>query len=486
MGDSTPADEPKGDFAWPRPLKVRHRTGVVGLASSGKSTFLVSVIDRIWRLDDTDERKLGFFHFTRHVQQLSPFEDEGGFPYRQYRDYYRTQQWPDKTVATSEYRCKFYRTGRHFPGRLAAGMYSEEHTLADIPGERLADFSMAGKSYAEWSDWLLDRLQGNKQYRVFAEEYLRLLEQSTLDELALLNAYKLALANFTRKMLPLVCPSTFLVHEKQLYPKGGDEPAHMLPVERLASRGVCGLDETTPFFPLSPAARSANPQLAETFAERYDDYYKAITKPLARGFENCDELLVLVDVCAILAGGPDAYYGARWSLQMMLEALDPGCTNTDLLTGFAKALFTGLRLGPSRVRKIGFVATKADVVHSRDRANLRALLKSMTQDLLAAATLRRHLDVDYFYCAAIEAGIDGGEYPRIRGWARRSADLEYLEFPNSAVPRQWPAETQWEEQRYRFAAPEPPKLDLLGRKPFPSIGMDEIMKFIGWDAANED
>jgi predicted YcjX-like family ATPase len=479
LSESVDERLPAPDFSDPavvRPLRNRRRTGVLGLSRSGKTTFLVSIIDRIWRLDETQRTKLGLLGVTSHVQQLPPIEEQGGFPYKFYREYYRVQEWPDKTVASSEYAYRLYHTGRGALSKVYSHLYAEERTFIDISGERLADFTMAGRTYAAWSDWLLARFD-DKRYRSLCREYLDLFTGGELNAADVLAGYKRLLAQLARRMLPLVCPSTFLVHPEGLYPRGGDEAAHDMPVEKLAARGLCGLDEARQFAPLSAAARGAAPQLAKTFARNFDAYRKEIADPLARAFYDCDDLLVLVDVAAILAGGPEAYYGTRWALQMMLASLNPGHTRAEWFKDLAKSLITGLRGRTSRIRRLGFVATKADLVHSHDRVNLRTLLRDMTADLLTEARLKKRLDVGYFYCAAVAAGRDGSEYPRIKGWARRDHEPEYVEFPISPVPREWPAESEWGP--FLFASPEPPKLDLLGRRPFPSIGLEEILEFIG-------
>ncbi len=106
-----------------------------------------------------------------------------------------------------------------------------------------------------------------------AQDYLSLLDTAgPLDEASVLTAYKRVLARFTRRLLPLVSPSTFVVHPKGLYPKAADPPANEMTVEQLVQRGVCGLDEATEFAPLSAQAREASPELAQCFAEPVTPY----------------------------------------------------------------------------------------------------------------------------------------------------------------------------------------------------------------------
>jgi predicted YcjX-like family ATPase len=461
------------------------RTAVLGLASSGKSVFLTSVIDRLNRSHGKTTSSF-FGKSTWHFDRLPPYEADGGFPVNYYREHCLANQlWPDKTVATSQYRYRFYRTAAGLRRRID-DQYAEERTFIDLPGERLADFAMAGRSYAGWSDALFGEIEGKRHYFAFAQDYLELMNTGAsggLDEQDVLTAYKKVLARFTRRLVPLVTPSTFLVHEKGLYPKKIDPPANELEVEQLVQRGVCGLDEASEFAPLSAIARQANRELAERFEQRFNAYRVKLAEPVAAGFYACEHLLILVDVAAILEGSPALYHSTRRSLQKVFEYLDPGRSGNQLLVDLARHLISGGREGVSKVNKIGLIATKADCVHRLDRPNLLALLKHMTKDLLEDALRQRWLNVEYFYCAAIRATEDD-EYPYLSGWLlvdpHDPDSVEYRKFAVSSLPSSWPAESRWEQTEYTFAQPLPPKLDLLGEKPFPSIGMDEVMRFIGW------
>lgn len=485
------------------------RTAVLGTSTSGKSVFLTSIIDQLTRLDGKTT-KVGTGTFTWHIDRLPPYGPPTGFPVDAYRAALRDQSWPDKTVATSEYCYRFYRTGSGRLTNVMANSYAEERTLLDLPGERLADFAMAQKSYAEWSDALFEELNSTRQYAEMAQDYLNVLHAAAgpLDEAAVLTTYKRVLARFTRRLVPLVSPSTFLVHAKGLYPKGGDKPAHEMTVDELVQRGVCGLDEATEFAPLSASARDANPELAQRFKQRFTTYRNELAEPLAAAFYTCEHLLVLVDVAAILEGGPAVYHSTRRVLQKMLAYLDPGRSTSQVLRDLVGKLASHVRtevndqvresLPPwlrssrkrpqtnvSRVSKVGLLATKADCVHGHDRANLLTLLRQLTGDLFQEALRERWLSVNYFYCAAIRATRDLDDYPYLEGYLFDKADCEvkHGKFAVSPLPSGWPAESQWEQTKYQSAQPRPPRLDLLGNQPFPSLGMEAVMRFIGWDRA---
>jgi predicted YcjX-like family ATPase len=486
------------------------RTAVLGTEKSGKSVFLTSIIDRLNRLNGKTA-KMGTGTLTGHIDRLPPDEGAGGFPLRTYRNNLRAQEWPDKTVALSEYNYRFYRTGDGPVTRGIANLVAEERSFLDLPGERLTDFSMAQKSYAQWSDALFETFGDRRSYASLVQDYLQLLPPAAagpLEEAAVLTVYKKVLARFARRLIPMVSPSTFLVydHDMRRYPKGGDKPAHEMTIDELVQRGVCGLDATNEFAPLSKAAREANPELAHRFAARFTTYRDTLAEPLATAFYTSEHLLVLVDVVAILEGGPTVYDGTRQVLQRMLEYLDPGRSTSQVLSDLAKKvsnigaecidqvnrylprflhLDTTRAPNVSRVSKVGFIVTKSDCVHSRDRANLRALLRQMTEELLQEAVRKRWLSVEYFSCAAIQATRDLDDYPYLERYLFNETkdEMEYRKGAVSPVPSAWPAESQWEQTKYRFAESRPPKLDLLGNRPFPSLGMEAVMRFIGWDGA---
>jgi predicted YcjX-like family ATPase len=466
-------------------LRNTKKTAVLGIARSGRTTFLTAMIDRVLRHDGREETVLRYVRAKRHIERISPLPgDARAFPIEKARDALAAGVWPAKTVVDSQFAYRTYVTTDNAASRLLE-QYAEERTMMDIVGERVADFSMAGKSYEEWADALNAEIGERQEYITYCTDYLQLMQQAAsggLDETTVLYIYKKVLARYTRNSLPLVTPSAFLVHPKLKYPTPFDQPAEEMAAEALIQRGICGLDEANQFAPLMAEARAANPELTQRFKARYNMYRDEIAQPLALGFTACENLLILVDVGDILVQGPAAYRSTRFALRRALEYIDPGSTKGKALGDFAINILTGGRYPAQRVNSIGVVATKTDCVHRLDRANLETLLRQMTADLFEKALRERWLKVKYFHCAAIQATTDEA-YPRL------SCDIlpdpndpdsrQHGEAEVSCIPRSWPAENVWQEVNYKVATPVPPKLNLLGDKPFPSLGMDEVMQFIG-------
>ena len=461
------------------------RTAVLGTSMSGKSTFLTSLLDAIMRSDGTVEESLTG-RSVWHVERLPPFEQEGGFPLQAYReDCLGNRIWPDKTVAASEFRLRFWRQSEGLRGLLDPYV-AEEHAFVDLPGERVADFSMANRGYAEWSDAILEEIRSKRPYQAFARDYLEMVDRAegTLSEPEVVLAYKTVLARFARRFLPLITPSTLLVDEHGRYPKAGDPAPYEMSVEEHLQRGICGLDASSEFAPLPASARAAHDALARRFEQRYDAYRRRIVDPFATAFYACDRLLILVDVAAILEGGPALYHSTRRSLRMAIDYLDPGLPGSQRLASLVRRLLTGGRLGSAKVEEVALIATKADCVHRLDRANLTALLEQLTRDLFEEAVHNGWLTPTYLACAAVEATESDEEYPYLKGWIARDPSLpdllEYRRFPVSKLPPAWPAEDAWDPTAYRFAQVWPPKLNLLGDRPFPGITMERVAELVGW------
>src|SRR5262249_44411876 len=154
---------------------------------------------------------------------------------------------------------------------------------------------------------------------------------------------------------------------------------------------------------------------------RFNAYREKLAEPTGAAFYACEHLLYLIDLSAILEGGPAVYHSTRQSIRQALEYLDPGHKSSQKIRDVTMNLITGGRWG-SKISNIGFIATKADRVHNQDRASLLALLKEMTGDLIADAMSKRWLNVEYFYCAAVQATRDHDEYPYLEGYVPKTPE----------------------------------------------------------------
>ena len=154
------------------------RTGIVGTSQSGKTTFITAVIDAVSRMN---QRVLPstIGQFTHRVVRLPPHAGEGGaFPFKEYRDNLKLRYWPHKSIRGGRYAFRHALQGHSFVTRAYAATTAVNHELVDLPGERLADFTMGSRTYAEWSDAILNIIAAGpvRPMRTLADDYLSLLD----------------------------------------------------------------------------------------------------------------------------------------------------------------------------------------------------------------------------------------------------------------------------------------------------------------------
>jgi predicted YcjX-like family ATPase len=457
----------------------RRQVGVLGIQQSGKSAFLTSLIDHL-RNHDPKEFSLGASVRKWQIRSFTPLPNPDGTPcfnYPKYRSELHHGQWPAKTSAVSEYQCRFDCSGGGVGNWLENGVAHNELSLIDIPGERVADLGMAGVDFARWSDDLLARLESNIEYGRDCVEYFDLLNaDQPFDPAVAVTAFKRAMARFIFNRLPIVTPSTMLLTEKGKY-----IPAEIIKSrdpDALAAVHLAGVAPDAEFAPISAEVRTAQPEACRVFSFHYGRYQKEIVQPLAGKLYACDQLVVLLDVATLLAGGVQAYNGCRHILEEALRYFSPG---RSIYASLADRWLRGTTLGRARlngafgfpsIRRIAIVATQADRVHRDDRDSLRHLARELIEPILTEACQGRTVQAKYFWCAAVRSS-DSMEYPRIS--ARRKGRTESESIPVSKVPDFWPKD--WKSGDFYFPTFEPRPPARAGL-PIEQEGLNDIASFI--------
>ena len=427
------------------------RIGVVGLYQAGKSVFMTSLINHL-RQHDSARLPIGGGRVKLEwVSDLRPHNGVPRFAYERHRNRLGAMQWPDKTLDVSEYHCLFVRSDH--PHRTV------DLSLTDIPGERLADMTMAGRTYEQWSEMMLELLADTAEYRAYAEPYLAIMNCPKTATEEVLRAYRRLMGRLIFAYLPVVSPSSFLIDAAGAYVE--EEIVRNRDVEGMAAQRVSGLDGQRQFAPLSAAWRRGRPEVAGQFASAYAAYQQRIVRPLAEGLRDCDQLVVLVDLTMLLAGGVGMYNGNKQMLRHLLAYIDPGQSAgtaladnlvTHLTAGRLRAadllhMLTGGALRLNSVRRLAFVATKADKIHEKDRTRLLHLLEDMTRDLVAAARHSTNLKVGHFVCAAVNSTESLAEYPFLTARLPGRDELPQKYAP-SVIPEHWPE--SWQVGDFRF------------------------------------
>jgi predicted YcjX-like family ATPase len=357
------------------------RLGVTGLARSGKTVFITSLVANLMdqgrmagleaaaggrieaaflqpQPDDTVPR----FEFESHLAAMT-----GPEPY-----------WPESTRSISELRLSL----RVRPNGLLSGLSGPRTVhldIVDYPGEWLLDLALLEMSFEEWSAQALLRAAARDEGAAFVAQMGAMNAAAKLEEVA---ARGLAEAwtgylNAARVAGYSDCtPGRFL-----------------LPGDLEGSPAL-----TFAPLPPGPAPRGS---LAREFARRFEAYKSQVVKPFFRAhFSRIDRQVVLVDALGAIHNGPRAVEDLRQALSGILGSFRPG-RNTFLTSILGK-----------RVDKILFAATKADHLHHDQHGKLQAIMEALVGDARRRADFSG-AETGAMAIAALRATVE--ETRRVRG-----------------------------------------------------------------------
>jgi predicted YcjX-like family ATPase len=335
------------------------RLGVTGLARSGKTVFITSLVANL--LDRG--RMPGLLAAAEgriEAAYLQPQPDDTvpRFDYEAHLDALTgpTPHWPESTRAVSQLRLSL----RVRPAGLLSGLTGPRIVhidIVDYPGEWLLDLGLLDKSYTEWSAQVLERMANRPQ----AEDYLTQVDtadgQAPLDEPV---AQSLA-QGFTAYL--------HAARDAGFY---DCTPGRFLLPGDLADSPVLT------FAPLPSVDAPSRRSLWREMQRRYEAYKAKVIKPFFRDhFARIDRQVVLVDVLDALHQGPRAVDDMRHAMADLLSAFRPG----------RNAFLTRLLHG-RRVDKILFAATKADHLHQNQHARLAAIMAALTREACDRANFK--------------------------------------------------------------------------------------------------
>lgn len=411
----------------------RIRIVVLGSKNSGKTVFLTALASNLLnhrrpRIGDLDGFNLN--QWEAHVEEefvKSAEEQIPDFPYLRYREGFAKAhpEWPEKTAKEM--------TVLRLPLVFRKDGHRDVSVLLeflDLPGERIADLSMVGKSYREWCEWLHAKFAG--RYRA-NKEFLDYLEKarSCQSREELFAAYKEYLKAEHRKFSPWVVPSVVKLT------KEGKSTGFM---QELDNRPL-GLDFESQFVPVPTDffdGGSEKKDWTAGFTCSYDKYKKIIVKPISRWLGEADQLVYLLDVLNVLKCGVEVYNQERKFGEAVLGLFSRRKTRMvggAILDYFASMLTT-------RIKNAYVVVTKNDLAVSEDADNLRRLA-----DELLGKELRGLLDgmseSNIRTCAAVDTIRIKREGDRDVPYARVSVDAPESEYRQVHVPVHWPDSNAW-------------------------------------------
>jgi len=446
------------------------RIAIVGSQASGKTVFLTSLVDHLQH-HDPKALNLGKGVEILKCEKLKSSAKFSPFPYEYNRStLVHNNVWPAKTSAVSEVRLRLnLKRGKRKPEQL-------DLEFLDFPGERAADFLMSARNYNEWSDMVLGSIQADRCYSELAREFNSIIE-SRGDEPEMIAAYKKFLGQaMIQRYSRIITPSVFLIDSKGKRPDSGGTP------ELWSKDRFCGLSASEQFVPLPEGVRFQNKELVKKFEKRYRKYRGKIVAPLVNWLEDADQMYILLDIPQILAGGFSMYNDEQAIAERVLEICDQD-------KGFWHELVQVGVLGwllvkPSRIRRIGIIATKSDMVATNDDIdNLESLVRQMTYKKLRGIAVKAY---DFFTCSTVmSTELIGNRIPCLRGRLVYDENGEQVaedasvpeEFVPSRVPEHWPQDKDWGA----FSFPEVyPKISARRDTPPHQEGLDRIVRsFLG-------
>ncbi|NNE89508.1 MAG: YcjX family protein [Silicimonas sp.] len=326
------------------------RLGVTGLSRAGKTVFITSLVANLLNRGRMPALRANAEGRIRSVfLQPQPDDTLPRFDYEAHlaRVTGKTPSWPESTNSISELRLSF----RVKPSGLLGGVQGPRTVhldIVDYPGEWLLDLGLLDKSFRQWSDEVLARMQS----RDGAEVFLSALEDADASD-ALDEPRAKALAELF---------TTYLTASR------AEGFSDCTPGRFLLPGDLKGSPVLT-FAPLPPGAAPRG-SLAREFERRFEAYKREVVKPFFRDhFARIDRQIVLVDMLGAIHAGPRAVEDMRQGLADILGAFRPGRNS------FLSSIFLG-----KRVEKILFAATKADHLHHAQHPQLAAIAEALLKD----------------------------------------------------------------------------------------------------------
>jgi len=520
-------------------MKIRtrvRRVGITGSAQAGKTVFLLSLISHL----EEGDLKLdggGTTRFKKLPCRSGPLsgllarlpvvgglftEERSEFDYKGLRKHLAVgKSWPWKTTDVFSFRCRFQRSvnGKTLKNlwRPVESLSEDEIEFVDFPGERVADVTMIGQSFAEWSDTMIRSIYEDPEKKSLADSFLGAIKQDKPPADAVLKGWKLALGKLFEKCHSLITPSTYLVDEEgstatervtalRDLRKTGASTNDSAVRERIKSlrEGNKGLLRDGPesaqefadaccaglrdqeFAPLPEAVRKSAPQLAKQFEAHYKSYQKRVVRPFAANLLECHALIFLVDLTDVLGSGVHRLNDTQEMIGKLLECIER--SRGFFLPLLRGVVNSGLSIFGGRwgfIDRIAFVASKADKVRAKDQQKLKRLLDDLAGKL---ARNSGPSSVDCFPCSAVvSAEAVDGEERKLSGrpmWVTdkngrqvyRRPEEPKCEVPAPELPYVFPHDS-WKADDYQFTDFHP-SMPAAFREAPPQRGLDDIMKFV--------
>jgi predicted YcjX-like family ATPase len=431
------------------------RIGLTGLARSGKTALLTSIAGNLRALaagypvlpalrTRLDGRRIDVSPAPAGAEALPRFDTDAHLAALAADP----PVWPARTSSVSllALDLEIARTGLGLP--LPPRRLRLE--ILDYPGEWLMDLPLLGQDFPRWSASVLRRLEAPDPpaaVRAFLSFVHALPASATAGETVAAEGYRLyraALHALRQEGRTLLQPGRFVM------PAPGPEPPWMA------------------FFPMTGSGG-----LARLLASRYAAYVRQVRQDLlSPGFSRIDRLIVLADVLSALHAGPVAFADVQAALQEAASALSWRRGLPEWLAALGR-----LELPPPPIRRVAFVASKADHVAERQRGNLASLMRALTSVPQSARASTAAFAVAAINCTEdIVVTLEGHPVSAVRG--RVAGDGRMARSYPGEVPSTPPDAAFWAHPFLSLPAFDPKRLPDDARGGVPQIGVDALLAFL--------
>ena len=472
-------------FTWAKNKWTGHRTvrvALMGSKSSGKTVFLTAMANHLLN-HNPDAFNLGALGVRCDRAALAGMK-EGKFPGFDYlgaRTAYRSGEWPEKTSEPSVLSLPLVL-------RDAKSGKQEDVLLEimDIPGERISDFSMFGKSYEQWCGWMESELAGpGGTYSAYRGYLATAKGLSPSDpaaaKTALFDAYRGFLADEWANYSIHIVPSVVKL-ELDGTKHGGVSRQDFAESIRSVPLGIRDKKgDLREFVPLPVSCFQPDSPwkpLIREFADAYARYVKTVVRPIEDWLGGASKLYYLVDVLSLLQAGPRA-----WSAERSYGDAAIGMLCRRRSGNILKRLGTGMLglLVQTKIHSVGVVATKADLILPDGRDNLSKLAENLLANSLGDK------DSKVFACAAVCSTREvvaevGGQRTLTLAGKLKNADGSGKDanWIPASVPVNPPANTErWrkmvDEGRFNYQ-PTLPFVDPELEYPSEHLGLNTVVK----------
>ena len=439
------------------------RLGVTGLARSGKTVFITSLVanmlnrGRMLQLGAQQQGRIEAVYLQPQPDDMVP-----RFDYETHLGDLtsRTPKWPESTRSVSELRLSL----RVRPTGIFSGFQGPRTIHVDIvdyPGEWLLDLGLMEKGYEEWSADVLQRIQKRPLAKAFLNTMNEVQPEAEHSEV---QAKALA-QSFT----------DYLLQARDTGHSDCTPGRFVLPGDLEGSPVLT-------FAPLPVSGASKRKSLHREMERRFEAYKSQVVRPFFRDhFARLDRQIVLVDVLGAVHSGPEAVEDMRQGMAEILAAFRPG-----------RNAFLSRILRGKRVEKLLFAATKADHVHHSQHSRLTAIIEALTAEARDRAQFAG-AETSAMSLASLRAtteemrDLEGAVVPCVRGILEESGKQVLFspgELPQDPSVLLQPARNRadkWLDAEYRAMRFAPAPLTLKPGDGPPHIRLDRAAQFLFGD-----